>query len=125
MPKLVVQGRDYPWPDPTTITFREAQVIKKRLGFSVLMMFQNLSNGQFDEDTLLGMFVLAKMRTDGDFDLDQVLELGLTDIAIEDDAEEVEEEDAAPLEEAVVVDAEDTSETAPKPRQKKSASSNA
>lgn len=124
MPKIVVQGREYPWPDPTTITFREAQIIKKRLGFSLMALFQNLANGNFDEDVLLGMFVLAKMRTDGDFDLDQVLELGMLDITIEDDTEEEPEgENQTPLAEEQPVSAE--SATPKRQSAKKSASSNA
>lgn len=109
-------------PDPTTITFREAQVIKKRLGFSLMSVFQNLASGNFDEDVLLGMFVLAKMRTDGDFDLDQILGLSVTDIGIEDDTEDEAEEaaDQAPLDEG-----EADAEPAPakSPAKKKAASS--
>lgn len=124
---MVVQGRDYPWPDPTTITFREAQIIKKRLGFSLMGLFHNMAEGVFDEEALLGMYVLAKLRTDGDFDIDQVLALSLADIQIEDDSEEEPEaeEDASPLAEEPGENEPEAVEPEPKPKRQKSASSSA
>jgi hypothetical protein len=98
MPIIVAAGREYPWPSPETITFREAKLIKTKLGVSVMETLLNLSEGKVDEDTLLAMFLVAKVRADGDVDVESVLDLQFTDLAFKDEPDEKDEpvEDGTP-----------------------------
>ena len=91
MTQIVVQGREYAWPDPTTISFREAKLIKDKIGVSVIQTLTNLAEGTVDEDTLLSMFLVAKLRADGDVDVESILDLSFTDIEFLDEPEEPQE----------------------------------
>lgn len=113
MAQLVCKGRKYEWPDPTSITFRESKLIKDTIGISLVTILSNLAAGQVDEDVLLGMFLLAKYRADKNFDIEQIMDLSLTDIEFEEDDEEDEEADA-PLTDSKPLNVEDSKKSSKK-----------
>jgi hypothetical protein len=114
MPYLSVEGRRYDWPDPTTLTFREAKLVKDNLGTSVLNTLNQLQQGYISEDLLLAMFLVAKKRADNGFDLDKILDLSITDIQFVPDEEPEAEDEESPL----VPDSDSSEE--PKPNEESS-----
>lgn len=91
--KLVLAGREYPFPDFSTITFREGSLIKKYTGLKIGQLPEAFEQG--DSDGLLAIVIVAKLRQDGDVNLDALLDMSMTDLEVVTD----EEEEDSPLDE--------------------------
>ena len=71
--KFQVHGREYDMPEFDSITFREANTIKKITGLRMGELPEAFGSG--DTDAMLALFVVAKMRADGTIDLNAVQDL--------------------------------------------------
>jgi hypothetical protein len=95
--KLKVLGVEYPFPSFDTLSYKEARRIKKETGLVMGQFFSALEEG--DPDALFAVAVIAKLRENPRFDVEDFSELMLTDIEIvvPEEAVEPEVEPASPL----------------------------
>ncbi len=87
---MKVAGREYPVPDFETLTFKEGRMIKNVVGLTMGQLPKAFEDG--DVDAILAFFVVAKQRMDGDFNLDQLENLAISDLELVDSADVSEEE---------------------------------
>jgi len=73
-------GRDYPVPDYSAVTFRENQLVKKVTGLRVGELQEAFEKN--DSDAVLALFLISKMRMDGDIDIDAILDTPVLEFTI-------------------------------------------
>ena len=88
-------GRDYPIPDYSQVTFRENQLVKRVTGLRVGELQEAFEKN--DSDAILALFLISKMRMDGDVDVDSILDTPVLEFTIktQENEEQVPTEPAA------------------------------
>lgn len=76
--KIRVNGADYPFPEIDSITFREANLVKKLTGLRLGEFGEAFENG--DTDMMVGLACVAVHRHSGQTDFDYLYDLSLDDI---------------------------------------------
>ncbi len=78
-----VDGREYPLPDFDTIDFDEARAIKAATGLRMGELMPAFNAG--DADAMLALFIVAKLRVDGEADPVRLGKIRIVDLGLEDD----------------------------------------
>ena len=81
-------GREYPVPDYSQVTFRENQLVKRVTGLRVGELQEAFEKN--DSDAVLALFLISKMRMDGDVDVDAILDTPVLEFTIKTKELEVE-----------------------------------
>lgn len=93
--KLRVGDDVYMFPSFDTLSYREATRIKKETGLVMGKFFAALEDG--DPDALLAIALIAKLRDNPRYKVDELYDLKLSDIEIIAPEAEPEEQDDSPL----------------------------
>jgi hypothetical protein len=104
---LKIDGRELPFPQLDTLTFREAGLIKKATGLRMGQFEQALIDG--DTDMVFSLALVAITRADGkDVSADTLLDMPIMSITLEIEPEDVVEDEEVtqdpPAEAAVAAD---------------------
>lgn len=78
--KIRIDGREYPFPSFDSLSYREARRIKKETGLVIGQFFNALEQG--DPDALIAIALIAKLRDNPAFKVDDIYDLTLDEIEI-------------------------------------------
>jgi hypothetical protein len=92
--KIVIDGQEYPCPLYETFTYREARTVKKETGLLMGEFFDALERG--DSDAIFALALIAKLRDNPAFNVEDIYDLLLDDIDVPPRARP-EEDMASPL----------------------------
>lgn len=91
---IKIEGRELPFPQLDTLTFREAGLVKKATGLRLGDFEKAFGDG--DTDMIFALALVAKSRADGVVDTNVLLDLPITAIEIELEAGDIQPDDADP-----------------------------
>jgi hypothetical protein len=89
--RFEVQGREYPYPDITSVTVEESDQIRDLINVSMIGVIQKSIEKVYDEDVLKSSFVLAKLRAGEEPNLDALKKVQIVDLIprfVDDEPEE-------------------------------------